>query len=924
MSYFSDLDRIWGKESPTSPKPPKRERRPNPARRWLIIIGTLVFLFIIAAIGRGIYTEWLWFDSLGFSSVYTTILTTKLWLFAAGAFVFLMLLLSNLFLARRLSPVSEDNVFIGQGLVIVRRMFDIGVLISALFLSLIFGLVTSGQWEMVLRFANATNFNITEPLLGRDVAFYLFNLPLYQFIQGWLIWATIIILIFTATIYVLNIGLRRTAFTIAIKGHLSILGAVIFFLIAWSYRLKIFDLLYSERGVIFGAGYTDAHAQWLAWRILIVIAIISGLLLLIGIFRRGKHWLFASIGLWMVLAIIFGSIYPAIMQRFQVEPNELDKERPYIKYNIQLTRLAFGLDRIEEKDIPVEVAPSEEDIAQNSATINNIRLWDYRPLKDTYNQIQSIRLYYDFVDIDVDRYEIDGSYRQVLLGARELSPEKLAAQAQTWINRRLQFTHGYGVALSPTNEVTERGLPNLWVKDVPPIGTIEIERPEIYFGEKTEDYVIVNTKIAEFDYPKGDTNVYTRYEAENGIKLNSFIRKLVFAWELGDINLLISGELTADSQLLYRRNIRQRVQHLAPFLKLDSDPYIVINDGKLYWIQDAYTVSDHYPYSQPTPGGINYIRNSVKVVINPYDGSVTFYLIDPEDAVVNTYAAIFPALFTPIEEMPESLRAHLRYPQDLFQVQVSVYQTYHMQDPRVFYNKEDLWSIPVETYADAERSMEPYYVIMRLPGEEREEFVLMLPFTPTQKDNMITWLAARSDGDKYGKLIAYDFPKDKLIYGPRQIEARIDQDPTISSQLTLWGQKGSQVIRGNLLVIPIEQSILYVEPVYLKAERGQLPELKRVVVASGDLIAMEPTLAQSLSAIYPGLSAEELPVSAPPATPGMPAELVELAELAELAQEHYTKAQEHLKAGNWAGWGEELRKMEEVLNQLVELASRQE
>ena len=921
MSYFSDLDRIWGGESPTPPKPPRSKRKHSPARRWLIIIGTLVFLFIIASIGKGIYTEWLWFDSLGFSSIYTTILATRLWLFAAGAFVFLVLLLANLFLARRLSPLTGDNVFIGQGLVVVRRILDIGVLISALFLSLIFGLVTSSQWEMVLRFANATNFNITEPLLGRDVAFYIFNLPLYNFIQGWLIWATIIILIFTATIYGLNIGFRRTAFTIAIKGHLSILGAVIFFLIAWSYRLKIFDLLYSDRSVIFGAGYTDVHAQWLAWRILIVIAVIAGVLLLISVLRHWRHSLIIPIGLWVASAIIFGSIYPAIVQRFQVEPNELARETPYIKPNIQLTRLAFGLDQIEEKDIPIEVAPSEQDIARNSATINNIRLWDYRPLKDTYNQIQSIRLYYDFNDIDVDRYQIEGNYRQVLLGARELSPEKLAAQAQTWINRRLQFTHGYGVAMSPTNEVTEQGLPNLWVKDVPPVGMIEVTRPEIYFGEKTGDYVIVNTGVEEFDYPKGDTNVYTKFEAESGIKLNSFIRKLAFAWELGDINILISGELTAESQLLYRRNIQQRVQHIAPFLKLDSDPYMVINDGKLFWIQDAYTVSDRYPYSQPTTEGINYIRNSVKVVISAYDGLITFYLIDPEDAVVNTYAAIFPALFTPIEEMPESLREHLRYPQDLFQVQVSVYQTYHMQDPRVFYNKEDLWTTPVETYADAERSMEPYYVIMRLPGEEQEEFVLMLPFTPTQKDNMITWLAARSDGDKYGKLIAYNFPKDKLIYGPRQIEARIDQDPTISSQLTLWGQKGSQVIRGNLLVIPIEQSILYVEPVYLKAERGQLPELKRVVVASGDLIAMEPTLAQSLAAIYAGLSTKELPATAPPPTPGMPAEL---AKLAELAQKHYTKAQEHLKAGDWTGWGEELQKMEEVLSQLVELTSRQE
>jgi len=920
MSYFSNLDKLWGEKTNKSPE---NKKRPPSMRRWVIIIGILVFLFILATIGKGIYTEWLWFGSLGFSNIYTTILTTKLWLFFAGALAFFALLVANLFLARRLSPVSTDNILIKQAVVIVRRVLDTGILAVTIFLSFIFGLITSGQWESVLRFSNATGFNVTEPLLGRDVAFYIFNLPLYQFVQGWLIWAIVIILIFTATIYGLNIGFRRAALTPGIKWHLSALGAAVFFLIGWSYRLKIFDLLYSQRGIIFGAGYTDVHAQWLAWRILIVIAVISGILLLIGVFRRWRHSLTIPIGLWIASAIIFGSIYPAIVQRFQVEPSELARERPYIERNIQFTRLAFGLDQIEEKDIPVELSPSGQDIAQNSATMNNIRLWDYRPLKDTYNQIQSIRLYYDFADIDVDRYQIDDSYRQVLLGARELSPEKLTSEAQTWVNRRLQFTHGYGVALSPTNEVTKEGLPNLWVKDVPPIGMIEIERPEIYFGEKTNDYVIVGTRVEEFDYPKGDTNVYTKHTAENGIEIGSFIRKLAFAWQLGDINILISGEMTPESQLLYRRNIQERVHHIAPFLRLDSDPYIVIDDGKLFWIQDAYTVSNRYPYSQPASGEINYIRNSVKIVTNAYDGSVTFYLIDPEDAIASTYASIFPSLFTPIEAMPESLRTHLRYPQNLFQVQVSVYQTYHMQDPRVFYNKEDLWTIPVETYANTERPVEPYYVIMRLPDEGQEEFVLMLPFTPTQKDNMITWLAARSDGDKYGKLIAYNFPKDKLIYGPRQIEARIDQDPTISSQLTLWGQKGSEVIRGNLLVIPIEKSIIYVEPIYLQAERGQLPELKRVIVASGDRIVMEQTLAQSLSAIFAGLPAEEPTVPTPSPTPEVPLP-AELAELAELAQKHYNQAQEYLMAGDWASWGEELEKMEEVLNQLVELTTPQE
>ncbi len=921
MSFFSDLDKMWSQESKPSPKQPRGSGGRGRVKWPLIIIGGVVLSFIALSVWKGIFTEWLWFGSLGFSSVYTTILTTKVWLFLASVLIFLALLVPNLFLARRLSPINGDIVSLGQGLVIVRRMLDVGILGAVVFLGLIFGLVASSQWEMILRFSNATNFGASEPLLGRDVAFYIFNLPFYHFLQGWLVWVVVFTLIFTAVIYGLNLGFRRSAFTTAIKGHILVLGAVVFFLISWNYRLNIFDLVYSSRGVIFGAGYTDVNAQWLAWQILIVVSVICGLLLLFSIFRPWRHWLLTTMGLWIVSVIIFGSIYPALIQRFQVEPSELAKETPYIERNIQATRLAFGLDKVEKKDVQLEGAPSQQDIANNSITMNNVRLWDYRPLKDTYNQIQSIRLYYNFADIDVDRYEVDGSYRQVLLGARELSPEELASQAQTWVTRRLQFTHGYGVTLSPVNEISPEGLPNLWVQDVPPIGKIEIERPEIYYGENTNDYVIVGTRVEEFDYPKGDINVYTEYAGEGGVNLDSSIRKLAYAWALGDMNILISGELTPESQLLYRRNIQQRVQYIAPFLMLDHDPYIVIDDGKLLWVQDAYTVSGRYPYSQPNSEGINYIRNSVKVVTNAYDGSIIFYIIDAEDALVNTYATIFPSLFTPMEEMPVSLQAHLRYPQDLFQIQVSMYQTYHMEDPRVFYNKEDLWTIPVETYANAERVVEPYYVIMRLPGEEREEFLLMLPFTPTQKDNMITWLAARSDGDKYGKLIAYNFPKDKLIYGPRQIEARIDQDPTISEQFTLWGQAGSQIIRGNLLVIPIENSILYVEPIYLQAERGRLPELKRVIVASGNRIAMERTLAQSLSAIYTGLSVAELGVT----TPSGHSEVtlpIEISRLAELAQQYYTNAQEYLTAGDWTGWGEELKKLEAALNQLAELATR--
>jgi len=923
MSYFSDLDKLWGEGKKSRPTKVKSGQR-HSSRHWLLIIGGIVSIFIVLAVWKSIYTEWLWFKSLGFESVYTTILTTKVWLFFGGSIAFLLLLLPNLLLARRLSPATTATGFLGQGLIAARRILDLSMLSGAIFLTFIFGLVTSGTWETVLRFLNPTSFGVIEPLLERDVGFYVFSLPFYHYLQGWLLWAFSIILIFTAIIYALNLGFRHSLMTNPIKGHLLSLGAIIFFLIAWSYRLKIFDLVYSERGVVFGAGYTDVHAQWLAWKILIVISVICGIVLLVHIFRHSRRSLPITLGAWLALIIVFGSIYPALVQRFQVEPSELAREKPYIERNITFTRLAFGLNQVEEKDIPVEEMPSEQDIVENNATIKNIRLWDYRPIKDTYNQIQSIRLYYDFSDIDVDRYHVDEGYRQVLLSARELSPEKLASEAQTWVNRRLQFTHGYGVTMSPVNEISGEGLPDLWVKDVPPLGKVEITRPEIYFGESTREYVIVNTKVEEFDYPAGDTNVYTTYAGSRGIRLNSLIRKLAYAWELGDLNILISRELGPQSQLLYRRQIQERVEHLAPFLRLDSDPYIAISEGKLYWIQDAYTTTSLYPYSQPAEGQINYIRNSVKVIIDAYDGSVTFYLIDPSDALARTYSAIFPELFTPIEKMPASLRAHLRYPQDLFQIQASVYQTYHMQDPRVFYNKEDLWVVPKEIYADTERTMEPYYLIMKLPDGEKEEFLLLLPFNPSQKDNMIAWLAARSDGSEYGKLIAYNFPKDRLVYGPRQIEARIDQDPLISEQLTLWGQKGSQVIRGNLLVIPIGNSILYVEPVYLTAERGQLPQLKRVVVASGNRIAMEPTLTQSLSAIYSNLpEPKPAPEEAPgPTEPASNAELSQMRELIKQAQEHYNKAQENLKAGDWAGWGEELGKMQAILNELAELAAK--
>lgn len=898
------------------------------ATRVLLALAGALILFIIINVSKGLYTEWLWFSSLGYGSVYATILKTKVLVFFSAAIIFCILFLGNLVLATRLAPKSRANIWPWAIVRQLQQVSKLSIIIGTALLSLIFGLVAQGNWEVVLRFFNGQPFGITDPVFNKEIAFYVFSLPFLDLLRGWLLGALIITLLGTAGIYLLSYTVQRLKFdfTKPVLAHIGGLAIVILGLFAWSYWLGIWELVFSERGIIFGAGYADMNAKLPAQWILLAVVVICAGLFLVSVLRRNHRWALYGIGGWIVVAIVVGGIFPALVQRFQVLPNELARETPYIEYNIQFTREAFALNRVEEQPFPAEEAPSPEDIAQNEMTINNVRLWDSRPLKDTYNQLQSIRLYYDFNDVDVDRYVIDGEYRQVMLSARELSAEKLAAEAQTWVTRRLQFTHGYGLALSPVNEVTAEGLPVLLVKDIPPVGAFNIERPEIYFGEKTDDYIIVGTKTQEFNYPMGDENVFTRYQGKDGVSLGSFIRRLVYAWQFGDLNILISGELTSESQVLYYRNIQERVNHLAPFLKLDSDPYLVVLDGRLFWIQDAYTTTDRYPYSEPLGGGLNYIRNSVKVVIDAYEGSVTFYITDPEDALVRTYQAIFPQLFVSAEQAPESLRAHFRYPEDFFNIQASVYQTYHMRDVRVFYTKEDLWTVPNELYFGREQPMEPYYIIMRLPDEEKEEFLLMLPFTPVNKNNTIGWLAARSDGENYGKLFVYLFPKERLVYGPSQIENRIGQDTVITEQLALWGRGGSQVIRGNLLLIPLGKSILYVEPVFLQAGAGGLPQLKRVIVVAGEQIAMETTLAGSLAAIF-GAEAPptEIEVVVEPPAPPEPGEPVEadIASLIEEAQLHYTQALQYQKDGDWAGYGREWDALAVVLDQLAELAAEE-
>ncbi|KRT77593.1 MAG: hypothetical protein XU14_C0009G0022 [Armatimonadetes bacterium CSP1-3] len=879
----------------------------------------IIFLVLVLIWGGpkalGILTDWLWFTDLGFAGVYRTRLLAQVTLFILGAAGGLGLVWGSAVLATRLSrqAIGAPHL-IGSGL-LNERQFAVTVAGGSLVVGFMLAAGFSGQWDQILRFLRPTAFGAADPLFGRDIAFFVFALPVYRFLQGWLLTVVLLALLAGIAVYAFRLVLPqlptrtdeetepwspaslRLVLSRPMKAHLFGLGAALFLLLAWGYRLSVYELVYSPRGAAFGAGYADIHARLPALWFLVALSVLAAALLLVGIRRPGVRLATTAAGAWVGAAILVGGIYPAVIQRLIVQPQELERERPYIERTIRLTRQAFALDRIAETVAVGEEMVTAEEIAQRPATIGNIRLWDPEPLLTTYNQIQSIRLYYDFVSIDVDRYTIDGRYRQVMLGARELAPQRLPAQAQTWVNRRLQFTHGYGVAMSAVNEVTPEGLPTFFLQDVPPRGKIPIDQPELYFSERATDYVIVRTRFPEFSYPKGDENVYTTYAGKTGVHIGSLSRRLLFAWRFRDLNILLTDAITSRSVILYHRNVRERVARLAPFLRLDSDPYVVVADGRLFWILDAYTQSNRYPYAQPHRERFNYLRNSVKAVVDAYHGTVTLYVAEPADPLIRTYARIFPRLLRPLAELPASLRAHLRYPQDLFAAQAEMYRLFHMQDPRVFYNKEDVWVLPEEIYIDKPREMAPYYVIMRLPDAPREEFMLILPYTPPGKQNMITWLAARSDGQGYGKLLAFRYPKDKLIFGPMQIEARLNQDPAISEQFTLWSQGGNRVIRGNMIVIPIGQSNLYVEPIYLQAEQGRLPEMKRVILASGNRLAMESTVSAALRGLYAAPEVRRPAAGRAPAAAAAPSDAgLDPASLLRAVQARQARIQEELRA----------------------------
>ncbi len=902
----------------------------------LILVASALFIIAILvafSLFVGYYGDWLWFRSLGYGTVFTTILWAKILLFVIFFIAFGLFAWGNIAIARRQGrftrlfkvPATDRPIRISD-IAFSEKYARYSWAAIILFFSFVMGSQASTSWETFLKFLHATKFGVADPIFSKDAGFYVFGLPLYDFLQGWYLFSVVIVFLGVVFSYFKDqaIGLQGNHFEVNQKArvHLAILGGLFFLGIALVFRLNLYDLMYSNAGVAYGASYADVHAQIPAyWAVLITSLIVAILLFLMPFLKKWKYVLY-SLGLFFAVLIGYSWIYPSLIEQYVVKPSELTKETPYILNNIKFTRLGFGLNKVEDKPFPVGKPMTYKEMKANDSTIHNIRLWDTRPLIETYRQLQEIRLYYNFQHVDVDRYHFKGKYTEVALAARELPASELPARARTWLNIHMKYTHGYGLVMSPVNEITQSGMPNLIVQNIPPsTGALSITRPQIYYGQQTNQYVLVNTKTKEFDYPSGNQDVYTSYQGKGGVRLSNVFRRLVYAWSFSDINILLTDYLTSESRIMFHRDITDRDRTIAPFLRYDSDPYLVVGkDGNLYWIHDAYTTSSMFPYSQPFDGmqkfwGTNYIRNSVKVVIDAYNGDVSYYVIDPSDPIIRTYEKIFPGLFKPISEMPSFLRAHIRYPIDLFEIQADMFKTFHMTNPQVFYNQEDLWSLPKEVYHQQEQPMLPYYIIMRLPGTKSEEFILMVPFTPSNKNNMVAWLCARCDGSNYGQLVEYSLSKDKLIYGPLQIDARINQKPDISSQLTLWNQMGSSVIRGNLLVIPIEHSFLYVEPVYLQSEQSQMPELKRVIVALGDHLQMRDNLDDALKAVFSSDTSSTAAVRTEEAIAAI--RTGPLSGMAQDALNHYNQAQEYLKTGDWANYGKQMNKTRDILQQMA-------
>ena len=899
-----------------------------------IIVG--IGLILLGLLGD-LLVDWMWFSSIGYRQVFWTTIGAKaavfIVVFATTAIVLWVNARIALKQARKGSrlpggfdptlaaamPPPDPLEFMRE-----RLPWPAVAAASAGLVALFVAWGEAGNWSTVLRYLYHVSYGINDPLYDKDIGFYFFSLPAFLVVRNWAFLTLFMAALFAGFVYWVHGDIeyqvqRRSISPTAISHGSALLG-FFFAMKAWSYGLDRYLLLFGDNGVVVGASYTDIHVQLPVLWLLIVLSIVAAFAAWANLWVRTYRLPAAAIVLLFGGAFLLSGLIPGLFQRFYVKPSELEWERPYIERNIAMTREAYNLNRITPKPFPAEQNLTFGTLEANKATIENIRLWDWQPLADTYAQLQEIRTYYELRDLDIDRYWLGGTYQSVMLSARELNSSLLPPNAQTWVNRHVLFTHGNGAVISPVTQKSGEGLPLLYLRDIPPVarGGPEIREPRIYYGEESNDYVIVKGTVPEFDYPKGKDNVYASYDGSGGVPMSGMMQRLIFAHHFNDVNLMLTDYVTEGSRILLRRNIKERVDTVAPFLSLDRDPYLVISEGRMFWIQDAYTTSEYFPYAQPAPGlNLNYIRNSVKIVIDAYNGTIDFYLMDSADPIAATYQQIFPGLFKPFAGMPPDLQKHIRYPEDLFRIQARLFQTYHMESADVFYNREDLWQFPRQPAGDGVSSVDgvtamiPYYIIMRLPGEMQAEFIIMIPMVPSRRDNMIAWLAARCDAPGYGKLIVYEFPKEKLVYGPFQIEARIHQNTEISQQISLWNQMGSRVIRGNLLVIPIENSILYVSPLYLRAEQGHLPELKRVIAAYGEHVVMEETLAAALSALFveSGIGATPGPATEAPGEGSS-------ARRAQKALDHYNQAIERLKSGDWTGFGKEIDAMRGLLEDI--------
>ncbi|MFD1040203.1 UPF0182 family protein [Virgibacillus byunsanensis] len=892
-------------------------------------IGFIILLLIVGLIASQWFTDYIWMNSLEFGEVFITIFSSKIVLGVIGFLLFLVVTYFTLWWIRR----SYLGHFDGHQLppiMLSRKKSTAIIAVVAIFVGAIGSSVVQGiGWESALKLLNHASFGETDPYFNLDISFYVFVLPFLKFIVNLLLGLSIFILLLEIGAYSVFNMYRSSR---SAQLHMGVTLGIIGLLLACTHLLDPYDTLLTnqvnifQESVVHGLSYTDQLINIPKAYVLAAAAIIGTVWMIIALNRRRVEAMATPIIAYVAL-IIVGQLASVVVQNYIVSPNEFSKETPYLEHNLSYTRDAYELGQIEEKDHPGNYSLDEDMVERNEMTIDNIRINDVRPLLEVYNQIQTFRTYYEFNDIDIDRYEIDGNYEQVFVGARELNTNDLPSQAKTWVNQNLRYTHGYGIAMSHVNKVTAQGQPEYMMEDLPPEGVLDIERPQIYFGEENSQNVIVNSKVDEFDYPSGDQNVSSRFDADTGIPLAG-INRLLFALNEGSFRMLISDQVSGDSQLLATRNIMDRVNRIAPFFDYDTDPYIFVrDDGSLAWIIDAYLTAERYPYAEPYQGDNSYVRNSVKVVVDAYTGEVDYYVVQPDDPVLQTYQNMFPDLFT--EEVPEDVQAHFRYPENLFSIQADMYRTYHMDNLEVFYNREDIWQIPTEKYFNEDIQMEPYYITMKLPESDEEEFILMTPFTPNNRQNMISWMGVRNDGENYGELFVYRFPKQTNVYGPQQIENRINQSSEISEQLNLWSQGGSQVIRGNLLAIPIEDTVMYVEPIYIESSNTtSLPEVQRVVIAYENYIVMERTFDEALEKII-DLSAgridddltvpdipdeetgEETEEPEDPTQPILNAE-ESLQELSDL----FSSYQNALSDGEWERAGEIMSEIESRLSEL--------